>query len=367
MLTALLSGGGAVGVAPGAAVHHAVQALSPQTARVAQVHVSPGDVVDVGAPLLTLESAELDHAVAVARLALARAEQLAAASAVDVVDDDLSTSARLAQEAERASVERQAVVADVRKDGAELAQLDAQIEAQRALVARKLADTAQLDVLLLRRAAIAERVAESEALLKASDAHEAATKKRLEAWRRDRRVGGIAGGDDVDTRVAPAQAEARLRAEELRDLERRQKALVLRATLAGQIQRVDVVVGDTAIVEAPLVVITDVTPRQVVAWVDERQAARVAVRQRARLNPSDQQSLARGGVVDAVSPAITELPERFRPVPTQPAFGRAVYITLDAGAASPLPGQAFDVTFEAAPPSTSTSTSTSRLSQRDAS
>jgi hypothetical protein len=49
------------------------------------------------------------------------------------------------------------------------------------------------------------------------------------------------------------------------------------------------------------------------------------------------------GRVTAVAPSITEIPIRFRRVPTMHEFGRNVYVELDAPA--DLPGQAFDAVF----------------------
>lgn len=351
---ALSPGVGTVGVMAASAEVRQATIVAPRTARVVRVAVRPGDTVRTGETLVQLDAGGADLELAVARAELERLRASVVARELDVRGDDLESAARLAQEAERAAVDLAALGSEEKRDRAELAQLDELIARQEHLVEQKLASAEQRDTLKLQRSSLAQRVQEYTKLLKAARDHEQAARERLRTWRAAREKAGP-GGLPLEERVAPERAEVAAQEERVRQLELAREALTLTAPLAGRVAEVLVGEGDTARLEAPLLVLVDDHPTRVIAWVDERAARRVRVGDAASLWPSDRSGPARRGVVSALAPSIAELPLRFRPVPTQPAFGRAVFITLaagaddDAGGEPPLPGQAFDVVFSGAP------------------
>jgi multidrug resistance efflux pump len=337
---------GTVGVVAASAESREATVVAPRTARVLKVMVKPGDVVKAGDALVDLDTSAVDLEIAIAKAELERTKMSAVARELDVRGNDLESAARLAQEAERATVDLAALLSEEKRDKAELAQIDELIARQEQLIAQRLASAEQRDDLKLRRASLAQRVQEYGGLIQTAREHEAAARERLRLWRAAREKAGP-GGLPLEERVAPARAEVTAQEERVRQLEMAKAALSLTAPIAGRVAQVLVSEGDTARSEAPILVVVDDKPAQVVAWVDERAASRVRLGERVSVRPSDRSGPPRQGTVRALAPAIAELPARFRPVPTQPAFGRAVYIALDedASADAPLPGQAFDVVF----------------------
>ena len=112
-----------------------------------------------------------------------------------------------------------------------------------------------------------------------------------------------------------------------------------------------VVAGDSTQLDLPIVTVIDDVPHRVIAYVDQRWARAIGVGDIADIRPSDRIGGARTGKVAALATSINELPVRFRIVPSQPSFGRQVFIELDQSRdGAPLPGQAFDVSFHPSKP-----------------
>jgi multidrug resistance efflux pump len=351
LVLALAPGVGTVGVVAASAEMHEATVTAPRTARITKVAVKPGDAVDAGAVLVELDTASLDFELAIANAELERTKAGAVARELDLKGSDLDSAARLAQEAESATVDVAALLSEQKRDTAELTQVDELIAKQEKLVEQKLASAEQRDELKLRRASLAQRVAEYDGLLKAGRDHETATRDRLRAWRTAHEKDDK-GGLPLEERVAPARAEVAAQEERVRQLQTLKEALALKAPIAGIVSNVVVSVGDTARQDAPLLSIVDSKPQRVVAYVDERAAPRVRLGEKVTMRPSDRSGPPREGIVAALAPGIAEVPPRFRVVPAQPTFGRAIYIELTPKDASgavvnpPLPGQAFDVVFE---------------------
>lgn len=348
----LAPGVGTVGVVAAQAEVRQASVWAPRIARVKVIAVRSGDTVSAGDVLVELDPSGVEHELAIARAELETFQMNAIASEIDLRGNDLESSARLAQEAERAGVDLAALQSEEKRDRAELAQLDTLIARQEQLVAAKLASGEQRDQLMLQRSSVAQRVAEYGSLLKAARDHEAAARERHKAWRAAREKGGPAGLP-LEARSAPARAEAAAQAARVKLLESMRDDMVLRAPIAGRVSDVLLSTGDTARLDVPVVTIVDDQPKRVIAWVDERAAGRVRIGDEASMRASDRSGTTLEGIVRALSPSIGELPTRFRIVPTQPAFGRAVYISIESAGAQasepPLPGQAFDVVFRGSP------------------
>jgi multidrug resistance efflux pump len=348
----LAPGVGSVGVVAAQAEVHQAGVFATRAVRVDDVKVKPGDRVKKGDVLVVLDGTSVAHEVAVAKAELEMFKANAVAEEIDLRGTDLESSARLAQEADKAAVDLATLVAQEKNDRAELKQVEELIARQEELVAKKLANAEQRDELKLHRSALAQRVNEYGNLLRAARAHEAAAKERLKAWRNARekgddvKDGGTPTSSPLEARSAPARAEAAAQVERVRLLEQMLDDMVLKAPIDGTVAEVLGQIGDTARLDLPVVTVVD-EPKRVIAWVDERAASRVKVGDRVYLRASDRTGAERNGVVESLAPAILELPIRFRIVPTQPSFGRAVYITIEPqeGASAPLPGQAFDVVF----------------------
>ncbi|HEY4222278.1 MAG TPA: HlyD family efflux transporter periplasmic adaptor subunit, partial [Myxococcota bacterium] len=340
-------GVGTVGVVAASAELRQATVTAPRTARVLRVIVKPGDVVAAGDTLVELDTALVDFDLAIARAELERTKAGALARELDLRGSDLDSAARLSQEGEAAVVALATLQSDEKRDRAELSQVEELLKKQESLVEQRLASAEQRDELKLREATLAQRCAEYPALVKAAADHEAATRDRQRTWRiaheKDEK-----GGLPLQERVAPAVAEIAAQEERVHQLENLKGMYALKAPIAGAVQDVFVVVGDSVRQDAQVVNLVDDRPQRVIAWVEEKAARRVHIGDKVTLRPSDRQGGAREGLVQALAPGIEEMPVRFRAFPQQPAFGRAVYVALapEDGVAPPLPGQAYDVVFE---------------------
>jgi multidrug resistance efflux pump len=333
--------------------------LAPKSGLVALVRARPGDIVKKGDVLAEIDGADVDLEIAVAVAELERLKTEIGARAVEVAGSDFESGARLEIEAERAKVDLATLVADEKRDHAELDALDAQIEKQKELIEKKLASAEQRDQLLLRRSTIAERVADAAAAIATAKAHAESARKRLERWRGVQHGSGNSGangngengGDGGDERTAPERAAVRAQEERVKQLRKRRESLVLRAPVDAVVSDVLVATGANVREGEPVIVVMDTHVTRATAWIDESAAWQVRVGDRTALTPSDGRGDGRTGRVHALGAGIVEMPRRFWQIPGEPSFGRAVFIELDAGSGAPVPGQRYDVRFlgDAAP------------------
>jgi len=334
------------GVAPGAVEVRQVTLTSLVEARLISLEVTPGDDVAAGDVLARLQSAALEAELAVARVELERLKAEIEAQGISLQDDASKTAGRLSGEAEQAALTLAQLEADEQRDRSELDQLDEQIAAQQKLVAEKLASAAALNEHRLRRAALAKKVAEYGRTLRQARLNQKAARERVAARKQAKQPRERDGDDALSRQLAPHRAAVKAQQERCLQLEAQLAQLVLTAPFAGRVGAVLLTPGDRAPHGGAVLTLVDSEPRRVVAYVDQMWAHKVRPGDTARLRPSNGAGSRRSGRVTAVGASITELPIRFRPVPTHPAYCREVYVELDPiEEGTPLPGQAFDVTF----------------------
>lgn len=336
---ALWLGGGVLpsGIAPAEAERVVVVLSSPRTAAVTSLAVAPGDRVEAGAVVATLDPSDLDLEIAVAEGELERMRLEVNAEGTSLHVEQLETRERLASDAEKAAVEAARLEAEVGRDRAELSTIEEQLARQRKLVDEGIASGANLDDLEVRRAALAKKVSEYERLLRRARDHLGAARARLAEWERT--------GDAGAPRTAPLVAAVKAQEDRVKALEAARDKLTLRAPVAARVQAVHEVPGGVAVEGGPVVTLLDERPRRVIAWLPEDRARLVEVGDVARLAPSDRVGAVRHGRVVALGPGLEDMPIRFRQIPQEPELARAVYIELDDQEAPPLPGQAFDARF----------------------
>lgn len=336
------------GMAPAIAEIKQVTLSSPRTARLVEVKVAPGDAVVADQPLVQLDTSEVDAEIAVARAELEQMRLEIAAQGIALKDGALETNERLASDAESAALAVAQIEATEQRDRSELTQLDEQIARQQRLVDEKLAAADTLNGLKLRRAALAREVEEYGRTLRQARLRAQSASQRLAEWRSGKRSPTSAPttpDTSLEQQLAPYRAAVDAQQERVRQLERLRTGLTLTAPYAGRVGEVLLRAGDTAADGAAVVTVVDTDPRVVIAYVDQMWAGRVQVGDIAMLRPSDGTGPRRSGRVFAVAASISELPIRFRLVPTYATYCRAVYVTLDQSADAPLPGQAFDASF----------------------
>ncbi len=347
-------------VSPAVADARLASLNAPRAARVKSVHKQAGDAVDVGEVVVVLEAPDLLAELAVARADLTALESEVLAKSADVREADRDVLAGLGQDVERAAVDAARFRADLDSDRGELAGIVELLKRLEALLQKGLATSSDQQALLLKKAGLEERVRTSQALVDAARTHEEQSRARLHAFlaERKRPTPAAPSGPKPTTpspmlpeeRVAPAQASALAQAARVRALEDAVADLSIKSPVQGTVVDVFAVAGASVGTELPVVTVVaavvDGAPTTLTAWADERIARRIHVGDDVVLQPSDRVSGERRGVIKALSPTIAEMPLRFRPIPQQPAFARAVVVELTDGLAAPLPGMAFDARFE---------------------
>lgn len=344
------------GLAPGVAELRQHSLSSEVDAQVRSLGVRPGQDVEAGQRLMLLSAPSLEASLAVAEAELERLQLDVPAQHQALQQSAFKTGEGLASEVEQAALTVARMEAKSRRNKAELAQLDAQIAKQQTMVDERLVAATALNALKLRRAALAGEVEEYGRTFAQARAHQSAASQRLKLWQ--------SGQKDVpraapryspqaqptqannDPQLAPLQAAVRAQTQRCQALRRQLAALEIRAPRAGRVGQIFFQVGDSVPAGALLTTVIDRTPQQVIAYPDQMWAHRVHLGDQALLRPSNGAGPSRKGQVIGLGAAISELPQRFRPIPTQPAYGREVYIALDSQSRiPPLPGQAFDVSF----------------------
>ena len=331
-------------VSPAVADVRVAVVAAPHAARVTSVAKHAGDLVEAGDVVVVLEAPELLADLAVARAEFVALESEVLARSVDVREADREALANLGQAVERAAVDAARFRGDLDTEKGELQSVTELLKRQQDLVTKGLAITADTQVLVLKKAGLEERVRTSQSLVDAGRAHEEQSRTRLQAFlaTRKRPVTGSA----AEERVAPAIAAKEAQAARVAALDDAVLALTIRAPAKGVIAEVAAVAGSSVAAGAIVATFIAEGTGTITAWADERIARRVHVGDKVVLLPSDRLSAARQGVVQALAPSIAEMPARFRPIPTQPSFARAVTVQLTDDQPPPLAGMAFDTRFE---------------------
>lgn len=334
------------GLSPAVAEARVATLNAQRAARVERVEKRVGDVVNAGDVIAVLASDSLLAELAVARADLVAMQSEVRAKSVDIREADREVFTDLGQDVERAAVDVARYQSDLDAAKGELSAVTELLTRQQALVQKGLATTADTESLLVKQRPLEERVRTSQALVEAARTHEQQARARLLAFTSERKRDPKAkGNDDVEDRVAPAEATAQAQAARVAALDAAVSALTVRAPAKGVVNAVFVEAGSDVDAGAAVAAVVKDGDVDVVVYVDERTARRVKVGNTVALVPSDLASAEVRGTVRALAPVIGELPERFRPVPTQPAFGRAVVVDVDAAADAVLPGMAFDARF----------------------
>jgi multidrug resistance efflux pump len=349
-----------VGSSP-AIIQERVAALAPirtgHRLRVAKILVAPGQHVKAGDLLVQMDTSEVDADLAVAHAKLAYVQITAGWQQIRMLDDRARTSHELSTTAERTALDVARIVAEAERDRSELAQLDINLAAEQALVGDQLVNADRLKAMKLQRAALAKKVDEYK---------QAVNQARKSASGSTRRLGefakGAKNGKDskdgknakdtkaaapvvVDTLEADARAAAgELQRQEIARLELLRKSHELRSPMDGRVGEILVQVGDlSADPGTPVITVVEEQSKVAIAYVAQSDAQKIRLGDAVRLVPRDLTGPHLTGHVTALAPNITEIPLRFRHVPTLHEFGRNIYIQLDAVAS--LPGQAFDAVF----------------------
>lgn len=323
------------------------------TGRVASVIVQPGQQVEKGDIVASLETTSIDAEIAVVAAELERLRR----EVVPQRADWLEPVQRLSGEVERAAVELAQVRAAEGRDRAELEQVSAQVQRQRELLAEHLVTSDRLQELLLQQAALTRRIEDYPHILATIQRHREAAAGRLAALEEAPEGTAVSHSpngtsrrgpiDGSNTWLSSSRLSVDVQERRLDQLRKEREGLFLQSPINGRVETVLLRPGDMAAPDTPILTVVAGEPDRVVACVEEREATRLCVGVRATLRPQDLSGPLRTGQVVSLGASISELPIRLRRIPTRPVWGREVIILLtkDERLAAPLPGQVFSVTF----------------------
>jgi multidrug resistance efflux pump len=315
-----------------------------QRLRVAEILVTPGQKVTRGQLLVRMDTTEMDADLAIARMKQTQLELEARSLEAGFIEEYARTTQRFATDAERASLEMSRLVAETERDRAELEQLELAIAREQKLVSEQLANAEYLNVLWVKKAALARKVKEYQAAVIAARKGAHGSAKRLGEWEKPGKTRTSSDTSSIAMRIAPAQAAVETQKKEVARLEMIREQYQLRAPIEGQVGELFLQVGQiSADPEIPIVTVVEVATKKAVAYVDQVKATKIQVGDEVKLMARDLSESPWHGRVVALAPSMTEIPLRFRKLPNVPEFIRNVYIELDVPA--PLPGQAFDAVF----------------------
>ena len=294
--------------------------------------------------LVKMNTLDIDQEIKVAKARQAQYELMVKAEEIKVIDEYSRATQTFATTAERAGLEMARVYAEQQQDRSELTQLDVAIAHEQKLVNDQLANTAYLNSLKVKRAALSKKVEEYQAAVTNAKKGATGSNKRLGAWNKQGKVADPAQSSRVADRVAPIQAMAEMQREEVRHLELQRELHFLKAPFAGRVGEILLQIGQySPDPELPIVTVIEENPKKAIAYVDQTKAMHVRVGDGVKLVPRDLTGPKLTGKVIALAPSITEMPVRFWRVPKVPEYGRNVYIQLDSPGM--LPGQGFDAVF----------------------
>jgi len=291
-----------------------------------------------------MDTAEVDADLAVAQAKLAYVEITAGWQQIRLLDDRARTSHELSATAERAAVDVARIVAEAERDRSELTQLDINLAMEQKLVGDQLASAERLKAMKLQRAALGKKVDEYKAAVAQARKSASGSTRRLGEWSKDFKD-SKAAVPATDTLQSDARAAAgELQRREIARLELLRKSHEIRAPFDGRVGEILAQVGDlSADPGTPVITVIEEQSKIAIAYLAQSSAQKIHLGDIVRLVPRDLSGPHLTGRVTALAPNITEIPQRFRRVPTLHEYGRNAYIQLDAVAN--LPGQAFDAVF----------------------
>lgn len=308
---------------------------SRERVRVEKVLVKPGQPVKAGQLLIQMDPSHVDAELAVARAKLDFIEVDSRWRSVRVRDNHALASHQLASTAERSAVDAARIVAEAERDRSALSEVDVNLAVEQKLVGDQLASSDRLRALRVERAALAKKVDEYRGAVAKVRQEASGSSRRLGAWQ------GATMGTEDSAELERLAIE--VQRGEIKVLELFRAMLEIRAPFDGRVAEVLAIEGEfSADPGEPLITVADDHSNEVVVFVNQGRAERIAIGDRVKLVPRESAGPSLTGKVMALAPNMQEIPLRFRHVPTVQEYARNVYVQLDSSA---LPGVACDAVF----------------------
>lgn len=313
---------------------------APEVARIAEVHVALGQIVEPGDVLVTFDLAQLQRDADVLAAQIAKAEADLTAGALELRRDAVNDRFvfEKAYDISDVGVIQAEVQADLDKAQAE--GLRKQIGWWEGRVQKQLVAEQPLVQLRGELAAVEKRLGARALAVTSWRERQRRVEERLAEYKK------TLPPTQLDTELpelAPFRATIEVVKKQLAQIEGRRKALTVRAGIGGVVHRIYLQPGDMAQTGAPLVVIRQQEVKRVIAYAIGAVARRLHIGGQVRIERRDGTGQRLRGHVTGFS-GVEPLPLQLQSVPARaPLAAEEIIIAIDDGAV--LPGEPVDVEF----------------------
>jgi HlyD family secretion protein len=311
-----------------------------ESGRVVSVEVALGQKVAHNQVLANLDTGTLEQEIKVAEAELRELESQVPAHGKSLEMNGLESSRAFKSDMEKAAEELENARAACQRIRAEIAGTQQEFNRQKDLVQRHLASAERLNELQVQLTVLQQERDSCPLQIKTLEAKNRAARQRFDEWRIS--LEGNSGQNARQEQLLPIRLQSQRQQENLRLLKMRAENMVLRSPVDGFIAHIHTASGSIAIAGAPVFVIVESSPQQVIAYLDENRLCPVAAGDGVMLRPRDKAASIMQGTVISVSPAISQLPQRFWPTPNRPLWGKQLFIRVDSSRTL-VPGEKFDV------------------------
>jgi multidrug resistance efflux pump len=255
--------------------------------------------------------------------------------------NELESDRAFQSDMERAAGELENARVACKKIQAELAGTQQEFSRQRDLVQRHLASGDHMHTLQVQLAALQQESDSCPSQIKTLETRQQAARKRFDEWRFS--LEGNSGKNGRGEQLQPILLRSQRQQENLRLLKMRAENMVLRSPVDGSIAAgIHAAIGNVVVAGEPLIVVVESNPQQVIAYLDENRLCPFVSGDAVILRPRNKAASPMQGTVVSISSTVSQLPQRFWPVPTRPQWGKQLYIRADSSRAL-IPGEKFDI------------------------
>jgi multidrug resistance efflux pump len=289
--------------------------------------------VNAGDLVARLDDSHVTASVATANATLAQLRaELEAARVALVADGSPGSGGRAAilrrfkMDEEQRRLDLLSLKLEIESKQIELERLDLETERvhelwQAGVMAKNVYDTTRLS-----RDAMRKGLDDGRALLAQTEQEYLAARSRREEY-----DAGLPRDTALESMLQPLREAIEVESHRLQEIELQRRALFLRSPVDGQVSQVLCRQGQSVVAGQPVVVVSEGTVREIVAYLAEDDGHEIGPSTRAIVSTRGTNGTVAETVVLRVGPTIQELPPRLWRNPRIPDYGRAVVVAAAPG------------------------------------
>ncbi|MBI5503753.1 MAG: HlyD family efflux transporter periplasmic adaptor subunit [Deltaproteobacteria bacterium] len=345
-VTAILSGRAArfeyVGIARTA--YYEVSAGTVGT--IERISVDLYDPVEAGAVVATLDPGEVKASLATAQAELARLEAEMEAERVTLTrgvgPQQLDWRADLSSfeiEVEQRRLEELTLKVEIESDQVEKQRLATRLARIKPLHADGIVSASEYDDLRLLHDQVSTRIEENRILLASIQEKFRTAEERMRTFQQSLPVEGR-----EQSLLEPLSAAVEVQAKRIEEIHAARERLVLRSPVAGQISQVPGSSGQSVVAGEPVILVARRFASEVVGYLPERAVGVAEENMRVFVARASDPAVSAESVVLRISPTIEPLPERLWQRPGVAEYGRP-FVVATAQSLELVPGERVSVSF----------------------